>query len=127
MRETLVRPLLVALAMLACGACAAVASTGAGPSAAGTARLTANPTAVHPGERLELHGSGFPANARLTLLAGSPHGRRSRIGSAVTGRRGTFVATIRVRSRAAAAAFVALACQDGCRVNASVRFRIVTR
>ncbi|HXE44158.1 MAG TPA: hypothetical protein VN635_03065 [Conexibacter sp.] len=126
MRERLPRLLPAALAIAALGACAAVAAAGAASSAR-TAQLTADRTTVRPGEQLELRGSGFPGNAHLTLLARSPHGPRARIGDAVTGSRGTFVATIRIRSRAAAGAVVALACHDACRVKASVGFRIVRR
>jgi hypothetical protein len=94
--------------------------------AARTPQLTADPTAVKPGETLTLVGRGFPANAHLALLAGPPNSEAERIGGAQTGRRGRFVAKIRIRARSSAGAFVVLACFDACRVKASARFRIVT-
>jgi hypothetical protein len=118
---------LAALALLP--ATAALAQpTGAPPSHAAerTPRLTAEPTSVAPGETLRLVGRGFPRNARLALLAGPPDGEARRIGGAQTGRRGRFVATIRIRERSDAGAWIAQACFDACRVKASVRFRIVT-
>jgi hypothetical protein len=108
---------------------AAVAAAGpARPPAHAVARtpqLTAEPSAVQPGEMLTLEGRGFPRNAHLALLAGPPGTEAERIGGAQTGRRGRFVATIRIRKPASAGPFVALACFDACRVKASARFRIV--
>lgn len=103
-------------------------STAAQPphATARVAQLTAEPTTVQPGEALRLAGRGFPPNARIALLAGPSHAEAERIGRAQTGRRGQFVATIRIRARSSARALVALACADACRVKASVRFRIVT-
>lgn len=92
---------------------------------AGGPQLTADQVVVKPGGALAVRGSGFPRQVRLTLLAGAPHHPATRIGSATTGRRGRFVATIRIRVRSAAGTFVASACSDRCRVRASVRFRIV--
>jgi len=91
---------------------------------AGGPRLTADPLVVQPGGALTLHGSGFPHRARLTLLAGAPHHAQRRIGSATTGSRGVFVATIRIRARSAAGTFVASACSARCHAKASVRFHI---
>ena len=98
------------------------------PPAHGVARtpqLAAEPSVVRPGETLTLEGRGFPRNAHLALLAGPPGAEAERIGGAQTGRRGRFVATIRIRKPSSAGAFVALACFDACRVKASTRFRIV--
>jgi hypothetical protein len=94
-------------------------------AAAHAPELTAEPAAVQPGETLTLEGRGFPRNAHLALLAGPPGTEGERIGGAQTGRRGRFVATIRIRKPASAGTFVALACFDACRVKASARFRIV--
>jgi len=119
---------LVALALLP-AASVAVAQPSAAPLsqvAERTPQLTADTTAVKPGETLTLTGRGFPRNARLALLAGPPSGDTQRIGGAQTGRRGVFTAKIRIRARSSAGAFVAQACFDGCRVKASARFRIVT-
>ncbi len=107
-------------------ALAALAALPAAHAAVGAPRLGATPTAARPGASLELTGRGFPASAHLVLLVRRPHGRTVRMGSAVTGSRGGFVATIRIRSRAAAGTFDAIACQDACRVQVSVRFRIVS-
>ena len=107
---------------------AAVAAAGAAPHAAARApQLVASPIAVKPGATLKLEGSGFARNAHVVLLAGPLRRAPTRIGSAVAGLHGRFVATIRIRAHAATRAFVAVACQDACRVRASVRFRIVAR
>jgi len=116
------------LALATVPVAAAVAAARPAPTAQLVARtplLTADPVAVRPGEVLTLQGSGFPRDVHVALLAGPPHAEATRIGGARTGRRGRFVATIRIRERADPAALVALACHDGCRVKASVRFRIV--
>jgi hypothetical protein len=111
---------------LRCTALAAlVLLPAAAVAAARTPQLTADPTAVQPGETLTLEGRGFPPNAHVALLAGPPSAEAQRIGGAQTGRRGRFTATIRIRTHSSAGAFVALACFDGCRVKASARFRIV--
>jgi len=113
---------LVALALVPATAVAAVSPRHA---AAPTPRLTADPVAVHPGEAVTLQGSGFPPNVHIALMAGPPHAEATRIGGAQTGRRGRFLAKIRIRSRSSAGAFVALACHDRCRVKASARFRVL--
>jgi hypothetical protein len=119
---------LAALALLPAATVAVAQSTAAAPRQAATrsAQLTADPTAVQPGETVTLEGTGFPRNAHVALLAGPPHADPARIGGAQTGRRGRFVATIRIRTRSSAGAYVARACVDSCRVSASARFRIVT-
>jgi hypothetical protein len=94
--------------------------------AARTPHLTPDRTAVKPGETLTLTGRGFPRNAHLALMAGAPNADAQRIGGAKTGSRGSFVAKIRIRARSSAGAFIARACFDACRVQASVRFRVVT-
>lgn len=109
--------------MLAATAAAALATAQA-LGAGGAPSLTADPAVVTPGSALVLHGSGFPRQAHLTLLAARPHRAPVRIGSATTGTRGGFVATIRIRARSAAGTFVASACSERCRAKASVRFRI---
>jgi hypothetical protein len=90
-------------------------------------QLTAKPVAAAPGQAVVLRGTGFPRNAPIELLAGPPRSEARSIGSARTGRRGGFVATIRIRSQADPGRLVALACHDACRVKAAVRFRIVAR
>jgi hypothetical protein len=118
---------LAALALLP-AATVAVAHPDATPrpqAAERTPRLTADATVVRPGETLTLTGRGFPRNAHVALLAAPPQEDPQRIGSAQTGRRGRFVATIRIRARSSAAARVASACAHACRLKASVRFRIV--
>ena len=122
MRRAQVVSLVVATVV---AALATAQAFGAGSvSPAGAPRLTADQVVVQPGGTLTVHGSGFPADARLTLLAGAPHRPASRIGSATTGSRGRFIATIRIRARSAAGTFVASACSARCRVKANVRFRI---
>jgi hypothetical protein len=87
--------------------------------------LTAAPVAVQSGGTLTLAGRGFPGDVHVVLMAGPPHGEASRIGGAVTGRRGRFTATIRIRPGSRPGRFVALACHDSCAVKASASFRIV--
>src|SRR5690349_15055342 len=96
----------------------AVAQSAAAPShvAERAPTLTVDPPAVNPGDTLTLTGRGFPRDAQLVLLAGKPGTEGKRIGSAHTGRRGTFTATIRIRANSSAAAMVARACFDACRV-----------
>jgi len=110
---------------LALAPASAVAASSAGKAPASTPTLTADPITVQPGEAVTLEGSGFARNAHVSLLAGPPHGTTSRIGGAETGRGGHFVATIRIRPRSSADVLVVRACQDACRVKATVRFRIV--
>jgi hypothetical protein len=87
--------------------------------------LDVTPTAVQAGSSVTLTGTGFPRNVHVSLMAGPPHAEASRIGGATTGKRGRFVATIRIRPHSSAGALVAVACHDACRVKASTRFRIV--
>ena len=126
MTSTARSTVLVALALLPATAVATAQPAADAPrSSARAPQLTADTAAVRPGETLTLQGTGFPPNAHVALLAGPPHAAASRIGGARTGRRGSFVATIRIRAHSAAGAFVALACHDACDVKASARFRIL--
>jgi len=114
------------LTLMTAVAAAAQPATAAAPGPTATARppeLTAAPPVVHPGETLTLTGRGFAPGAGFALLVRAD-GRTTRIGAARTGQRGSFVATIRVRTHAAAARFVVLACRNACRIQASARFRI---
>jgi len=117
---------LVALALLPAAAVAA-ARPATPPAHADerTPTLVATPTAVEAGGSVTLTGTGFPRNVHVSLTAGPPHAEASRIGGATTGRRGRFVATIRIRPNSSAGTLVAVACHDSCRVKASARFRIV--
>jgi len=119
---------LAALALLpaATAALAQPASAPESQAAERTPELTAGSATVRPGETLTLTGRGFPRNARLALLAGRPNAEAQQIGDAQTGRRGSFVAKIRIRAHSSADTLVARACFDACRVKASARFRIVT-
>lgn len=120
---------LAALALLPVATATVAVAKPASPAsdaAARTPQLTAEPTAVKPGETVTLEGRGFPRDVHVALLAGPPGGEATRIGGARTGRRGRFVATVRIRTRSSAGAFVARACFDACSVHASARFRIVT-
>jgi hypothetical protein len=117
---------LAGLVLLPAAAVAAAHPTSSPPhGTVRAAQLTAAPATVQPGDPVTLQGSGFPRNVHVALLAGPPHAQATRVGGAQTGRRGSFVATIHIRARADAGAFVALACHDACRVKASARFRIV--
>ena len=122
MTATLPRIALVAL--LLAPATAVAAARPAAP-AVRTPQLTAAATAVRAGDTLTLTGTGFPRDAHVALLAGAPHKQATRIGGASTGRRGRFVATIHTRPHSDAGTFVVRACLDACRVEATVRFRIV--
>jgi hypothetical protein len=126
MTASIPRTTLVAL-LLSLPVAAIAAARPAAPSAppaAHTPQLTADPTAVQAGDTITLHGTGFPRNVHVTLLAGPPNADATRIGGASTGRRGRFTATIRIRPHSSAGALVALACYDACRMKASTRFRI---
>jgi hypothetical protein len=117
---------LVALVLLP--AAAAVAAQPTAPAVQAVERaptLTVAPTAVQAGGSVTLTGTGFPRNVHVSLMAGPPHAEAARIGGASTGRRGRFVATIRIRPRSSARTLVAVACHDACRVKATARFRIV--
>lgn len=117
---------LTALTLLPVATIAVAQTTAAPPAhvAERTPRLTVDPPVVRPGGTLTLTGRGFPRDAQLTLLAGKRNGEAKRIGSAHTGRGGGFTATIRIRANSSAAALVARACFDACRVEAGARFRI---
>jgi hypothetical protein len=123
MTASISRTVLVALLLLT--PTAAIAGARTATSAARTPQLTAAPAAVHAGDTLTLTGTGFARNVHVSLLAGPPRADAARIGGADAGRRGRFVATIHIRPNSSAGTFVARACQDSCRVTASVRFRIV--
>jgi hypothetical protein len=118
---------LAALALLPAATVALAQPAGEphGQVAERTPQLTADATAVAPGETLTLVGRGFPSDAHVALLAGPPNEDARRIGGAQTGRRGSFTAKIRIRARSAPGPLVARACVDGCRVKATARFRIV--
>jgi len=90
-----------------------------------TPHLVAVPVTVEPGGSLTLEGSGFPRNARIVLRARHEDATTTRIGSARTGRRGSFTATIQIRPRSGPELLTAVACHDHCRVRASTTFRIV--
>lgn len=127
MRASIRRGQLAALLLTVAGVASVAAAQAPGDGVAilaGGPRLTADRPVVQPGSALTVRASGFPGRAAVTLLAGPPHGATVRIGSATTGSRGGFVAKIRIRARSAARTLVASACIDGCRVRASVRFRI---
>lgn len=119
MRRTTLIPLL----LLSGAALAAAPARAAAPAP----QLTADPVAARPGSTVTLAGRGFPRETHVALFAGTPGAPRMRIGGALTGRRGRFVATIHIRARADAGALVAVACADACRVQASARFRIAAR
>lgn len=119
---------------LALTGCLAVLAAAAGVTAtaaptAGTARpkpaLRAHTVRVAAGATFVVRGTGFPHRARLVLRAGRPDAKAPRIGSARTGRLGTFRATIRVMSGTAPGAYVVRACRNRCRVKATLRFRVV--
>jgi hypothetical protein len=120
------RAALIPLLLLTASAVTATAVARPAPqSAAQTPQLSVDPDAVTAGTAVTLQGQGFPRNAHVALLAGPPHEDAIRIGGATTGRAGRFTATVHIRPRSAPGPLVALACSDGCRVKASVRFRIV--
>ena len=108
------------------------AATLAAPLDAGGARpsgplLSADPLVVEPGEAVVLRGHGFPRGARIALLAGPRQSEVERIGSAQTGRRGGFRASIQIREPSDGGRYVVLACHDRCRLMARAQFRVVSR
>lgn len=110
---------------------AAAAAAAAGLALAAPAWTGADPTLTTPdarvvgGETLVLQGRGFARNVHVTLLAGPTRAKAKRIGAARTGRRGSFVAEVLIEPGAAAKRYVAVACHDRCRSEATVRFRVV--
>jgi len=111
--------------LVAVTAAAAVAPTLARVGVHVRPRLHARPVHVHRGTTLILRGAGFPRRADIVLRAGRPHAKAPRIGSARTGRLGSFRARIHIRWRTAPGVYVARACHDRCRVRATVRFRVL--
>ncbi len=111
-----------ALVAVAVGAVAVTAP--AQPSHAAGATLAAEDARVPAGKVLVVRGRGFPHDAHVALRAGRAGGETARIGGAHTGRRGSFVAEIRIDPDAPAGRYVAVACHDHCRVKAAVPFRV---
>ena len=109
---------LIALPGAAAGALAA-------PADAPAPTLSAPDTRVAGGEVLLLRGRGFKADVHVTLLAGPTRPKAKRIGAARTGRRGGFVARVLIEADAAPGRYVAVACHDRCRSEATLSFRIV--
>ncbi len=114
----------LALSLVAAGAATAVALAAQAPQ---EPVLQPDVARVAAGGTLVLHGHGFPAGAHLVLRAGERGGATRRIGSADTGRRGTFVARIAINRRVGRGHYVAVVCQQHCRVKASTSFRVVRR
>jgi hypothetical protein len=119
------RHAVIAFSVLAIGVGGDAAFSGAAQRTPAEPRLTTEPAAVAPGEALLLRGQGFPKRAQITLFATPPHGESIRIGSAQTGRKGGFSASIRIRVPSDPNRYVVRACHDSCRVAASAQFRIV--
>jgi len=110
---------LVATLALAAGALALAASAAQAPS------LTVEDARVRGGEELVLRGRGFAPDVHVTLLAGRTRAGAKRIGAARTGRRGGFVARVEIEAGAKPGRYLAVACHDRCRSEATVRFRIL--
>lgn len=87
--------------------------------------LQATHAQILPGGTLVLHGTGFPQSAHVTLRAARPDGDANRIGSADTGRRGGFVARVKINANVPPGRYVATACHDRCRVKATTTFRVL--
>lgn len=113
-------------AALLLGTTAALALAGptvTGHGVAGPVLLT-DDARVTAGEALVVRGRGFPKNAHISLRAGRDGKGTSRIGSAETGRRGAFVARVRIDEDAHAGRYVAMACHDHCKVKATLHFHV---
>ena len=113
------------------GAVLVAGFTGAYAVAAPSVRLAENPAVlttedahITAGETLVVRGSGFPRNAHIALRAGRDGRKTARIGGAETGRRGSFVAEIRIEDDAVRGDYVAIACQDRCRIKATLLFHV---
>jgi hypothetical protein len=106
------------------GAAAAPTAARARSHHAGALRLSVTPTHVRQGGRLVLHGAGFPARARVLLLARPPHGPRRSLGTARAGSRGGFDASIRIARGATRGAYVAVACPASCTRKATATFHV---
>lgn len=112
--------LVVVLLIASGGALAFAAPQSAGP------KLAVESAHVQAGGTVVVHGNGFPRRADVVLLAAAPHVRAKQIGTARTGVHGGFVAPIRIDIHATPGVYVATACHDGCRLKASVRFRVLS-
>jgi hypothetical protein len=118
MRSQRAMPVLLGSAVLMLALCA-------GAPAAGEPSLTSADVRVPAGEVLVVRGRGFPADVHVTLLAGKRRAKVEPIGAARTGRRGGFVARITIERDAAAGRYLAVACHDRCRNEATLRFRVL--
>jgi len=114
----------VLASLLLGGAALAGAAPSAGP-AADEPVLTSEDTRVRGGEDLVLRGRGFEADVHVTLLAGPTRKKAKRIGAARTGRRGGFFARVAIEEGAEPGRYVAVACHDRCKAEATLSFRIL--
>lgn len=112
----------VTLVVAAAGTLAVAAPSTSGQVAA--AALTVDDARVPAGAVLVLRGGSFPRDAHIVLRAGRAGDETERIGRARTGRRGSFVAEVRIDADTPAGRYVAVACHDRCRTKASVQFRV---
>lgn len=86
--------------------------------------LTAKDSHITAGETLVVRGQGFPRDSHIALRAGRDGRKTDRIGGAETGRRGSFVAEIRIEADAVRGDYVAIACHDRCRMKATLLFHV---
>ena len=86
-------------------------------------QLTLKPKVVAPGGRLTFIGSGFRPNENVWLGVGPPQSEAFRWGSTRANRAGAFRKTFTVNRHVKPGRWIAIACQNGCRIKAGAFFR----
>ena len=94
-------------------------------SIAARARLTLAPRVVAAGGRLTFIGRGFRPNQKVWLGVGPPQSEAVRWGTTRATRAGAFRRTFTVNRHVKPGRWVAIACQQGCRIKAGASFRTV--
>jgi hypothetical protein len=92
---------------------------------ASTAALRIQPPVVVRGDPIKVTGTGFKPGLKVTLTIRRPYAdRTARLGSITAGRKGGFVFTKKISRSTTAGTWVVRACQRGCRIKATARFRV---
>lgn len=87
-------------------------------------KLRLQPTVVPAGGHLTFIGTGFRPDAKVWLGVGPPQSEARHWGSARTNQEGSFRKTLTVKPRIEPGRWVAIACQNGCRIKAGASFRV---
>lgn len=104
-------------------AATALSLAGLADGASTTVRLRIKPPVVVRGEAIQLTGSGFTPNVKVTFDIRRPLAtKRARFGSVTANRRGGFVVTRKIARSTGVGKWVVRACQRGCRIRATASF-----